>query len=341
MSGSDGEPATAILHAPRTLVAGYVPEVDILNGVSIDGPRGRDRDRRRPQRRRQVDADQDDLRAAAPAHGRGRAPRRGHHRPQAARRSRAAGSATCRSSTTSSRASRSRRTSRWARSTARARREQIERMYELFPRLGERRRQAAGTMSGGERQMVAMARALMPDPQVLLLDEPSAGLAPAFVEAIFEKIEEVNRAGVTIVMVEQNARRALAMSDRGYVLDLGTGPLRGPGRGAALRPQGRRALPRRHGARCDEADDVSRAAANAKRPGPVGPGRSLTRALGVAATGCRLARRPTGTSPMTLDRAVLVLVDVVDARGRVAVLVEVDRRRTRPRSRCRRRSAAP
>ena len=82
-------------------------------------------------------------------------------------------------------------------------------MYELFPRLGERRRQAAGTMTGGERQMLAMARALMPDPQVLLLDEPSAGLAPAFVEAIFEKIAEINRHGVTIVMVEQNARRAL------------------------------------------------------------------------------------------------------------------------------------
>jgi len=107
--------------------------------------------------------------------------------------------------------------------------DQIERMYELFPRLGERSAQAAGTMSGGERQMVAMARALMPDPQVLLLDEPSAGLAPAFVDAIFEKTEEVNRAGVTIVMVEQNARRALAMSDRGYVLDLGKDRFEGPG----------------------------------------------------------------------------------------------------------------
>jgi ABC-type branched-subunit amino acid transport system ATPase component len=107
---------------------------------------------------------------------------------------------------------------------------QIERMYELFPRLGERRTQAAGTMSGGERQMVAMARALMPDPQLMLLDEPSAGLAPAFVDAIFEKTEEVNRAGVTIVMVEQNARRALAMSDRGYVLDLGVDRFEGPGR---------------------------------------------------------------------------------------------------------------
>ena len=107
---------------------------------------------------------------------------------------------------------------------------QMDRMYELFPRLGERRRQTAGTMSGGERQMVAMARALMPDPRVLLLDEPSAGLAPAFVEAIFEKIEDINRAGVTIVMVEQNARRALTMSDRGYVLDLGANRFEGPGR---------------------------------------------------------------------------------------------------------------
>jgi neutral amino acid transport system ATP-binding protein len=107
--------------------------------------------------------------------------------------------------------------------------DQIARMYELFPRLGERQRQPAGTMSGGERQMVAMARALMPDPELLLLDEPSAGLAPAFVDAIFERVEEVNRHGVTIVMVEQNAARALAMSDRGYVLDLGQNRFEGPG----------------------------------------------------------------------------------------------------------------
>ena len=108
--------------------------------------------------------------------------------------------------------------------------EQVERMCELFPRLGERRSQIAGTMSGGERQMLAMARALMPDPQVLLLDEPSAGLAPAFVEAIFEKVADINRAGVTLVMVEQNAHRALAMSNRGYVLDLGRDRFEGPGR---------------------------------------------------------------------------------------------------------------
>jgi neutral amino acid transport system ATP-binding protein len=109
-------------------------------------------------------------------------------------------------------------------------RERIDAMYELFPRLGERHSQVVGTMSGGERQMVAMARALMPEPQVLLLDEPSAGLAPAFVEAIFEKVEEINRQGVTIVMVEQNARRALGMSNRGYVLDLGVDRIEGPGR---------------------------------------------------------------------------------------------------------------
>ncbi|HEY2111849.1 MAG TPA: ABC transporter ATP-binding protein, partial [Dongiaceae bacterium] len=97
----------------------------------------------------------------------------------------------------------------------------IEELLRLFPRLGERRRQLVGTMSGGERQMVAMARALMPKPGILLLDEPSAGLATMFVQAMFEQVAEINAAGVSILMVEQNARAALALSHRGYVLDLG------------------------------------------------------------------------------------------------------------------------
>ena len=109
-------------------------------------------------------------------------------------------------------------------------RPRIEALLALFPRLAERRRQAVGTMSGGERQMVAMARALMPEPAVLLLDEPSAGLAPLFVDAMFEQVEAINRAGVTILMVEQNARRALALSHRGYVLDLGQNRFSGTGR---------------------------------------------------------------------------------------------------------------
>jgi len=109
-------------------------------------------------------------------------------------------------------------------------RSRIEALLALFPRLAERRRQAVGTMSGGERQMVAMARALMPEPAVLLLDEPSAGLAPLFVDAMFEQVQAINRAGVTILMVEQNARRALALSHRGYVLDLGQNRFAGEGR---------------------------------------------------------------------------------------------------------------
>jgi ABC-type branched-subunit amino acid transport system ATPase component len=108
----------------------------------------------------------------------------------------------------------------------------LPKVLDLFPRLRERRRQRAGTHSGGERQMLAMARALIAEPEVLLLDEPSAGLAPLFMEAIFDKIREINEAGMPILMVEQNARRALAMSHRGYVLDLGRN--RFEGTGAAL-----------------------------------------------------------------------------------------------------------
>ena len=103
----------------------------------------------------------------------------------------------------------------------------VERMFGLFPRLKERRRQTAGTLSGGEQQMLAMARALMSRPRLLLLDEPSMGLAPLMVQKVFETIIAVAGEGVTILLVEQNAKLALEVSDRGYVMESGEITLRG------------------------------------------------------------------------------------------------------------------
>ncbi len=108
--------------------------------------------------------------------------------------------------------------------------DRIERVCERFPILRERRHQKAGTLSGGERQMLAMARGLMVDPALMLLDEPSLGLAPKIIEALFEQIQAINQAGTTIFLVEQNARRALALADRGYVLELGQIVSEGGGR---------------------------------------------------------------------------------------------------------------
>ena len=105
----------------------------------------------------------------------------------------------------------------------------LERVYALFPILGERRKQKAGTMSGGEQQMVAIARALMTTPRLILLDEPSLGLSPKFVTMIFEKLLEMRAAGYTLMLVEQNAARALAIADRGYVLELGRNRFEGAG----------------------------------------------------------------------------------------------------------------
>ena len=99
--------------------------------------------------------------------------------------------------------------------------EDIEKMFSIFPRLRERKDQLAGTMSGGEQQMLAMGRALMSRPRVLLLDEPSMGLSPIMVDKIFDVVKEVSGRGVTILLVEQNASRALGIADRGYVMESG------------------------------------------------------------------------------------------------------------------------
>jgi branched-chain amino acid transport system ATP-binding protein len=116
----------------------------------------------------------------------------------------------------------------------------LERVYALFPILHERRSQRAGTMSGGEQQMVAIARALMTSPRVILLDEPSLGLSPKFVTLIFDKLVEMKRAGFTLTVVEQNATRALGVADRAYVLELGRNRFEGPGQRLLSDPEVRR-----------------------------------------------------------------------------------------------------
>ena len=115
--------------------------------------------------------------------------------------------------------------------------ERFEFVTDLFPTLGTRRKQRAGSLSGGERQMVAMGRALMMNPSVLLLDEPSAGLSPALQDVVFVRVREINKIGVTVIMVEQNARRCLQIVDRGYVLDQGKNAYEGTGKSLSTDPK--------------------------------------------------------------------------------------------------------
>ena len=129
----------------------------------------------------------------------------------------------------------------YIRSDAAGIRDDIEKVFHTFPRLRERKDQLAGTMSGGEQQMLAMGRALMSRPRVLLLDEPSMGLSPIMVDKIFEVVRDVYAQGVTVLLVEQNASRALAIADRGYVMDSGLITMSGPGRDMLSDPKVRAA----------------------------------------------------------------------------------------------------
>ena len=119
--------------------------------------------------------------------------------------------------------------------------EELERVYSQFPRLSERRKQTAGTLSGGEQQMLAIGRALMSRPKLLMLDEPSMGLAPILVEQIFDIIRELHKAGTTILLVEQNAQMALSVADRAYVLETGRISLSGTGAELAASDEVRKA----------------------------------------------------------------------------------------------------
>jgi len=119
-------------------------------------------------------------------------------------------------------------------------RDSLERVYALFPVLAERRQQKAGTMSGGEQQMVAIGRALMTHPKLVLLDEPSLGLSPKYVALIFEKLVEMKKSGYTLMVVEQNAAKALSVADRGYVLELGHNRFDGAGQTLLADPEVKR-----------------------------------------------------------------------------------------------------
>ncbi len=217
-SPSDGRP---MLLRANELIAGYVPEVNILNGANLElregeligiiGPNGAGKSTLLkamfgliPIRSGSVVLRGDDI-TSAPAHvlvskGLGYVPQNNNVFPRLTVEENLEMGVYLKPKTFSQR---------------------FDFVADLFPLLGQRRKQKAGSLSGGERQMVAMGRALMMDPSVLLLDEPSAGLSPVYQDEVFIRCRQINRAGVSIIMVEQNARRCLQICDRGYVLDQG------------------------------------------------------------------------------------------------------------------------
>ncbi|TPQ31737.1 ABC transporter ATP-binding protein [Cupriavidus pinatubonensis] len=225
--------------AVRELVAGYVPEVNILQGVGLEvhrseivtvlGPNGAGKSTLIkaiaglvPVRSGSIRLFGEEIRGVAPHH----MARRGlAYVPQTlnvfARLS----------------VEENLEMGAYAKGSGNDHKRDMERMFALFPRLGERRKQASGTLSGGERQMVAVARALMANPKVLMLDEPSAGLSPKLVGILFGKVREVRELGVTILLVEQNAKAALAISDRGYVLAQGRDRVTGHARDLLGNPE--------------------------------------------------------------------------------------------------------
>ena len=181
----------------------------------------------------------------------------------------------------------------------------FERVYTLFPRLKERRKQLAGTLSGGEQQMLAMGRALMGAPKLLMLDEPSLGLAPIIVADIFRTIGELRAAGVSVLLVEQNAQAALQIADRAYVMELGEFILSGPGQRYRQQPARGRELSRLP-ARGQERDlrNVGRANGALRAPVPTIFAQA-TKWLGTPPDACacgRFAHPTTFTSPARISR---------------------------------------
>ena len=224
----------------------YYGAIHALRGVTLIDRRGRDRHAHRRERRRQVDDAADHLRSHQAAPGVDHAAREADRRDAAAR-DRRAGHLPEPGGPPRLRADDRPREPRDGRVLADRHGRlpnDYERVYTLFPRLRERTAQHAGTLSGGEQQMLAIGRALMAAPKILLLDEPSMGLAPILVEQIFQIITEINKQGTTVLLVEQNALMALGVANRGYILQTGEIVLTDEAAKLATQPGGPRGVPR-------------------------------------------------------------------------------------------------